>query len=149
MILKNQRRKKINDSIIYPRGTTKQKALVLCLLGIICLKSIVHLIQYSTVLQWRRKWQPTPVFLPGEFPRTEEPGRLQSKGLKESDTTQRLNHHHHCTANCVSWVPRLTSLDLGTNWTYRHSLWMELTTLGTDRNWRTASDACGSFHGKH
>ena len=27
---------------------------------------------------WRRAWQPTPVFLPGEFPRTEEPGRLQS-----------------------------------------------------------------------
>ena len=27
---------------------------------------------------WRRKWQTTPVFLPGESPRTEEPGRLQS-----------------------------------------------------------------------
>ena len=26
---------------------------------------------------WRRKWQPTPVFLPGK---TEEPGRLQSMG---------------------------------------------------------------------
>ena len=26
----------------------------------------------------RRKWQTTPVFLPGESPRTEEPGRLQS-----------------------------------------------------------------------
>ena len=25
----------------------------------------------------KRKWQPTPVFLPGEF-HTEEPGRLQS-----------------------------------------------------------------------
>jgi len=23
---------------------------------------------------WRRVWQPTPVFLPGESPRTEEPG---------------------------------------------------------------------------
>ena len=23
---------------------------------------------------WRRSWQPTPVFLPGESPRTEEPG---------------------------------------------------------------------------
>ena len=29
---------------------------------------------------WRRKWQPTPVFLPGESPWTEEPGRLQSMG---------------------------------------------------------------------
>ena len=27
---------------------------------------------------WRRAWQPTPVFLPGESPHTEEPGRLQS-----------------------------------------------------------------------
>ena len=25
---------------------------------------------------WRRAWQPTPVFLPGESPWTEEPGRL-------------------------------------------------------------------------
>ena len=29
---------------------------------------------------WRRKWQPTPVFLPGESPWTEETGRLQSMG---------------------------------------------------------------------
>ena len=28
---------------------------------------------------WRRKWQPTPVFLPGES-RPEEPGELQSRG---------------------------------------------------------------------
>ena len=41
-------------------------------------------------IPWRRAWQPTPVFLPGEFPWTEEPGRLQSMGRKESDTTERL-----------------------------------------------------------
>ena len=35
---------------------------------------------------WRRAWQPTPVFLPGESPWTEEPGRLQSMG------SQRLGH---------------------------------------------------------
>ena len=27
---------------------------------------------------WRRAWHPTPVFLPGESPWTEEPGGLQS-----------------------------------------------------------------------
>ena len=27
---------------------------------------------------WRKAWQPTPVFLPGESPWTEEPGGLQS-----------------------------------------------------------------------
>ena len=32
-------------------------------------------------MPWRRKWQPTPVFLPG-IPRTEEPDGLQSMGLK-------------------------------------------------------------------
>ena len=31
-------------------------------------------------IPWRRKWQPTPVFLPGESPWTEEPGMLQSMG---------------------------------------------------------------------
>ena len=33
-------------------------------------------------IPWRRAWQPTPVFLPGEFPRTEKPGVLQSVGLQ-------------------------------------------------------------------
>ena len=35
---------------------------------------------------WRRDWQPTPVFLPGNIPLTEEPGRLQSIG------SQRVRH---------------------------------------------------------
>ena len=43
---------------------------------------------------WRRAWQPTPVFLPGESPWTEEPGGLQSMG------SQRVRHdwvtkHHN------------------------------------------------------
>ena len=35
---------------------------------------------------WRRVWLPTPVFLPGESPWTEEPGRLQPMG------SQRVGH---------------------------------------------------------
>ena len=31
---------------------------------------------------WRSTWQPTPVFLPGESPWTEEPGRLPSIGTQ-------------------------------------------------------------------
>ena len=30
-------------------------------------------------IPWLRAWQPTPVFLPGESPWTEVPGRLQSR----------------------------------------------------------------------
>ena len=37
-------------------------------------------------IPWRRASQPTPVFLPGECPWTEEPGGLQSLGL------QRVGH---------------------------------------------------------
>ena len=45
---------------------------------------------------WRRKWQPTPVFLSGESPWTEEPGRLQSM------ESQRVGHNWVCTYLC-SW----------------------------------------------
>ena len=45
---------------------------------------------------WRRAWQPTPVFLPGESPWTEEPGRLQHMG------SQRVGH----------------------NWATKHSTWI-------------------------
>ena len=36
---------------------------------------------------WRRAWQSTPVFLPGESPWTEHPGVLQSMG------SQRVEHN--------------------------------------------------------
>ena len=42
---------------------------------------------------WRRAWQPTPVFLPGEFHELRGLGALQSMGRKESDTTEPLNTH--------------------------------------------------------
>ena len=44
---------------------------------------------------WRRVWQPTGVFLPGESPWTAEPGGLQSMG------SQRVGHDW--VANTHSW----------------------------------------------
>ena len=41
-------------------------------------------------IPWRKIWQPTPVFLPGEIPWTEEPGGLQSMESWKSDTTYQL-----------------------------------------------------------
>ena len=35
-----------------------------------------HSIPALGKIPWRRKWQPTPVFLPGESPWTKEPGGL-------------------------------------------------------------------------
>ena len=38
--------------------------------------------------------------------------------------------------NCVSWVPRLTLLDVWTDWTYQHALGRELIPVSPCR-WRT------------
>ena len=43
-------------------------------------------------IPWRRAWQPTPVFLPGESSWTEEPGGLKSIGLQRVDTTEATEH---------------------------------------------------------
>ena len=49
-------------------------------------------------IPWRRPWQPTPVFLPGELPWTEEPGRLQSMGSQRvrHDWATKHNTAHAC-----------------------------------------------------
>ena len=56
-------------------------------------------------IPWWRKWQPTPVFLPGETPSTEEPGRLQSIG------SQGVGHE---------WETSLTIIDLIINKHRKH-----------------------------
>ena len=43
-------------------------------------------------LFWRRKWQPTPVFLPGESHGQRSLVGYSPWGRKESDTTERLTH---------------------------------------------------------
>ena len=57
---------------------------------------------------WRRSWQPTPVFLPGESPWTEEPNGLQSI------ESQRVGHNwsdlarigsEQAKANWEGWDP--------------------------------------------
>ena len=40
---------------------------------------------------WRRKWQPMPVFLPGEFHGQRSLVGYSPQGLKESDTTEQLH----------------------------------------------------------
>ena len=43
---------------------------------------------------WRRAWQPTPVFLTGESPWTEEPGELQSMGSQRVMTKHSTAEQH-------------------------------------------------------
>ena len=76
-------------------------------------------------IPWRRAQQSTPVFLPGESPWTEEPGRLQSI------RSQRVGHDwsdlaHTCTSGMKdklqsSWtISQLLSVDLDASFSSRH-----------------------------
>ena len=44
-------------------------------------------------IPWRRKWQPTPVFLPGEYHGERSLVGCSPWGHKESDRTERLHFH--------------------------------------------------------
>ena len=45
-------------------------------------------------IPWRRIWQPTPVFLPGEFHRQRNLAGYSPRGHKGSDKTKQLTHTH-------------------------------------------------------
>ena len=58
-----------------------------------CVCGHVHEMQlslYVYVYPWRRKWLPTPVFLPGEFHGQKSLVGYSSWGCKELDMTERL-----------------------------------------------------------
>ena len=44
-------------------------------------------------MHWRRKWQPTPVFSPGESHGRRSLAGYSPEGRKESDRTERLHFH--------------------------------------------------------
>ena len=46
-------------------------------------------------IPWRRKWQLTPVFLPGEFHGQSSLAGYSPRGRKESDKTEGLSTHTH------------------------------------------------------
>ena len=45
-------------------------------------------------IPWRRKWQPTPVFLPGKSYRQRSTAGYSPWGPKESDMTEQLSTQH-------------------------------------------------------
>ena len=49
------------------------------------------------LIVWRRKWQPTPVFLPGKFHGLRSLVGYSRWGLKELDMTEQLHFHFALT----------------------------------------------------
>ena len=62
-------------------------------------------------IPWRRKWQPTPVFLPGESPWAEEPGGPQSTESQKVGHRRATKHAHiwNCDGACEC-VPELVPM---------------------------------------
>ena len=52
-------------------------------------------------IPWRRKWEPTPVFLPGEFLGQRSLVDYSPWGYKESDTA--TEHTHTSSCSCTSY----------------------------------------------
>ena len=52
-----------------------------------------------TFMHWRRKWQPTPVLLPGKSHGRRSLLGYSPWGCEESDTTERL--HFHFSLSCI------------------------------------------------
>ena len=49
---------------------------------------VPHSLSFFTFMHWRRQWQPTPVFLPGESQGRGSLVGCRLWGLTESDTTK-------------------------------------------------------------
>jgi len=64
-------------------------------------KSMDHFMS-SLVIWWRRKWQPTPVSLPGKSHGQRSPVGSSPWGHKESGTTERLTHTHTVHRNTAT-----------------------------------------------
>ena len=54
-----------------------------------------------TFMHWRRKWQPTPMFLPGESHGQRSLVGYSPWGHKESDTTEQLHFHFLITQDIL------------------------------------------------
>ena len=57
-----------------------------------------------TFLHWRRKWQPTPVFLPGESPGRGSLVGCHLWGRTESDTTEATQQVYILTVSCSEYL---------------------------------------------
>ena len=79
---------------------------------------------YFTKIPWRRKWQPTPVLLPGESHGRRSLVGYSPRGRKESDTTERL---HFTSLQCpLSWamLSQMADFPLFSAWLVFHFMYI-------------------------
>ena len=88
-----------------------------------------------TFVQWRRKWQPTPVFLPGESQGWGKPGGLPSMG------SHRVGHGWSDLAAAVTDIPRWIWLSLFSSFLNCECVGVKSTMISS-RVWCHCIDSC-------
>ena len=78
----------------FPSGTSGKKAA--------CQRRRLGFDPWVRKIPWRRAWQTTPIFLPGESPRTAEPGGLQSMGSQRVGHDWAPDHRHIQASICTT-----------------------------------------------
>ena len=119
---------------------------------------------------WRRKWQPTPVLLPGDSHGRRSLVGYGSWGRKESDMTEQLHFHFHALekemathSNVLAWripgtgepggLPSVGSCGVGRDWSnlaaaaWDYSGWQMRWCSGALEAWWTMLDAMASVTG--
>ena len=71
-------------------------------------------------IPWRRKQQPTPVFLPGESHGQRSLSGYSPRGCKESDTTEATQHARRLAPPATALSPSITP---GPTWTSTRNSW--------------------------
>ena len=81
-------------------------------------------------IPWRREWQLTPVFLPGEFHGQRNLVGYSTLGHKKSDTTERLTHTHTCTSYSK------VSVGVGKTYILRKTLFFKLVICSVSKGFK-------------
>ena len=104
-----------------------------------------------TFMHWRRKWQPTPVFLPGESQGRGSLVVCRPWDHKESDTTERLTHTLWvlpCTDSIPTplWPSEILYGPCAPEPSPALPVWVSPASLLGRRTWSASSKQVGSSH---
>ena len=125
---------------VFPNVNILQQLLYSLLL--ICILTFLRM--SLLCVPWRREWQPTPVFLPGEFHRQRSLGEYSPRGRKELDTTKQLQYS--CLENPMdggSWKAAVHEVAKSQTWLsdftltfHFHASEKEMATYSSILTWR-------------
>jgi len=94
----------------------------------------------------RRKWQPTPVFLPGKFHAQSSLEGSHPWGPKESDMTEHQYHHHHQWTQSFpicKEIPDLTFWKIWEPWHRKNTLsWKDMVKRPTYKEGKSHQADC-------